>query len=91
MTKAEVEPGSPEDRILTAVIEGMEASGEVITPKVRNCIICSFMMGYTAGSSIAATRAKVAFKFCGEEAVEETIKEIIQDVNKVIFTEIRKE
>lgn len=76
----EVEPGSPEDRILTAVIEGMEASGEIITPKVRNRMTCSFMMGYTAGFSVASIR--------NVSTVEETIKQLIQDVNKVVFTDM---
>ena len=95
--KAEVKPGSPEDRILMAVIEGMEASGEVITPEIRNDITCWFMMGYIAGFSVAGTTA--IFEFLGEEkaeklnvlTVENTIKNLIQHVNEVVLTDMLPE
>ena len=60
-TKAEIEPGSPEDRILKAVLESTEASGQVITPEIRERITTSFMIGYTAGFSISGAQSIGAF------------------------------
>lgn len=85
----EVEPGSPEDRILQATIESMEACGKIITPEKRESITCSFMMGYTAGFSVSG--AKGLEIFLGEEkvkeqgmlTVEEMIQSLISSANKV--------
>lgn len=87
----EVKPGSPEDRILMAVIEAIEASGEVITPRIREHITCFFMMGYIAGSSIFGAEALMTF--LGPEevkkqkmfTVEETIEDLIKSVNRVLL------
>lgn len=83
--KAEIEPGSPEEKILNATIEAMEATGKVITAKDREQITCSFMMGYTSGFTIAATKAMVEFRPDKEMSVEKTVKDLIQDATEVAF------
>lgn len=93
--KIEVEPGSPEDRILMAVIEAIEAGGEVITPRIREHITCSFMMGYTAGFSISGAEALISF--LGSEEVkkreiltlEETIENLIESVNRLLLERLK--
>ena len=77
--EAKIEPGSPEDRILAAIIEGIEASGKIMTPAKKENMTSCFMMGYTAGS----TFAKIPN--------EETVADLIQSVNRVIFGSMLKE
>ncbi len=78
-TKAKIEPGSPEDRILAAIIEGLEASGKIMTPAKKENTTSCFMMGYTAGS----TFAKIPN--------EETVADLIQSVNRVVFGSMLKD
>ncbi len=77
--EAEIETGSPEDRILTAIMEGMEAGGKIMTPEKKERAKCCFMLGYTAGHSFAKIPN------------EETVTGLIQDVNRVTFGNMLKE
>lgn len=73
-----IKAGSPEDRILTAIFEGMEGNGTILTPEEKAKRTCCFMMGYTAGFSFAKVPN------------EETVVDFIQSVNRVSFENMLK-
>ncbi len=74
----------PEERVLNALIEGIEATGEIITPKERRRMQCLFNMGYCAGHAVSLC----AFSDELKETLEETIEDFITNVNQVTFAKI---
>lgn len=78
MDRIKIEPGSPEDRILTATIEGVEASGIVLTSKEKKFITAFFMMGYTAGLAVETAKN-------GGIDIEIVVQRIIAGVNVIAF------
>lgn len=85
----------PEDRILNALIEGLEAAGKAWTPKEVARMRNIFTLGYCSGSLIRDAQetenmARQNINVDGLLTVEETIEQMIRYINTTTLERLIK-